>query len=160
MIAVASATAAEKDWIRKLLDERWDGPEIVSRGQWADASELPALIATSDGEPVGLLTYRLHWSDLEVVTLDSLREGQGVATALLDAVREIAGEEGCKHIWLATTNDNLQAMGFYQRRGYRFAEVRQGALTKAREKKSSIPKIGQNKIPVRDEIELRLDLEK
>ncbi len=35
-------------------------------------------------------------------------------------------------IWVVTTNDNLDALRFYQRRGYRIGEVRLGAVDRAR----------------------------
>jgi hypothetical protein len=55
---------------------------------------------------------------------------------------------------VTTTNDNLNALRFYQRRGFRLAQVRPGAVDKARFIKPSISRIGEYGIPIRDEIEL------
>jgi hypothetical protein len=66
---------------------------------------------------------------------------------------------GCRKIWTITTNDNLDAMRFYQRRGFRIAAVRPGAVAAARRLKPTIPELGEHGIPIRDEIELALTLE-
>jgi ribosomal protein S18 acetylase RimI-like enzyme len=54
----------------------------------------------------------------ELVTIDSLDEGSGVGTALVEAVAKAARAAGCCRLWLITTNDNLRALRFYQRRGF------------------------------------------
>jgi len=55
-----------------------------------------------------------------------------------------------------TSNDNLSALGFYQRRGFRLVAVYQNAIDAAREIKPNIPQIGMENIPIHDEIELEL----
>jgi hypothetical protein len=59
---------------------------------------------------------------------------------------------------VTTTNDNLAALRFYQRAGFRFAELRPGAVSEARSLKPSIPETGNDGIPIRDEIDLVLEL--
>ncbi|HEX5500687.1 MAG TPA: hypothetical protein VFX03_15735, partial [Thermomicrobiales bacterium] len=53
-----------------------------------------------------------------------------------------------------TTNDNVGALGFYGRRGYRMTGVNRGAVDRARRRKPAIPTIAANGIPIRDEITL------
>jgi hypothetical protein len=55
---------------------------------------------------------------------------------------------------VTTTNDNLNALRFYQRRGFRMTEVRPGAVDRARSQKPSIPLVGEFGIPIHDEIDL------
>jgi hypothetical protein len=60
-------------------------------------------------------------------------------------------------VWLVTTNDNLDALRFYQRRGFRLAKLRRGAVDAARSRlKPTIPEVGSFGIPIRDEIVLEL----
>jgi hypothetical protein len=66
---------------------------------------------------------------------------------------------GSSRIWLVTTNDNLRALRFYQRRGLRIVGVDPGAVDRAREMKPSIPTVAENGIPIRDEIRLELPIE-
>jgi hypothetical protein len=65
-----------------------------------------------------------------------------------------ARKHGSRNIWMVTSNDNLDALRFYQRRGYRLVTVHAGAIDMARRLKPSIPPIGNHGIPLRDEIEL------
>ena len=74
----------------------------------------------------------------------------------MDAVRTRALDAGCGLLWVVTTNDNVDALRFYQRRGFRLARLRPGAVDESRETvKPEIPAIGDHGIPLRDEIELR-----
>jgi hypothetical protein len=60
-------------------------------------------------------------------------------------------------VWVVTTNDNVDALRFYQRRGYRLASVDAGAVDRARAAlKPAIPEVGAHGIPLRDELELEL----
>jgi len=105
-----------------------------------------------------LVTYVIGPAGCEIISLDSLKEGGGTGSALVDAVAAEATRRGSARLFLSTTNDNLRALGFYQRRGFELTAVRRGAVTEARRRKPAIPLIGDNDIPLRDEIELELRL--
>ena len=107
---------------------------------------------------MGLLTFRFENGECEVVTLDSFLEGQGVGSTLLSAVRDRAVSEGCHKLWLITTNDNLHALGFYQKWGLKIAAVHRNAMEESRKIKPEIPTLGKNGIPLRDEIEMEMPL--
>ena len=134
----------------------WVSVKVVSRGRLHDADQLPGFIALMDGERVGLATYRIHSDECEIVTLNSLREGIGIGTALIEAVRSVAISNKCRRVWLITTNDNLQALRFYQRRGFSIVAVHRNALEQSRKLKPEIPLIGLDGIPLRDELELEM----
>jgi GNAT superfamily N-acetyltransferase len=131
---------------------------VISRGQAHDAARLPAFIAVEDDDLVGLATFRFADDECELVTLDALRKRGGIGSALFARVVEEATNQGCRRLWLITTNDNLDAMRFYQRRGMRFAAVHRGAVDNARRMKPSIPEIGDYGIPLHDELEFELRL--
>ena len=148
---------ADRGWARAKLHELW-GVGAVSRGVMHDPGALPGFVAEEGGEPVGLLTYRLDGDDCEAVTIDAFPQGAGVGTALVAAVAGAARAAGCRRVWLITTNDNLRALRFYQRRGFHLVAVRPNALARSRELKPSTPEIGFDGIPLRDELELELTL--
>lgn len=77
---------------------------------------------------------------------------------LLDALLEAARRGGCRRLWLITTNDNLNALRFYQRRGWRLVAVHAGAVDEARKVKPQISVIGEDGIPIHDEIELEFPI--
>lgn len=147
---------SDRNWIAHFLDEQWGSTRIVSRGQVYLAHLLSGFIAEKDGEPVGLITYSLENDACEIVTLDSILCGKGVGTALIEAVKKVMTEHGCKRIWLITTNDNLNALRFYQKRGFVLAALHPNALSESRKLKPEIPLYGLDGIPLRDEIELHL----
>src|SRR4051812_46379278 len=132
------------------------GVMVVSRGAARDATVLPGFAAHLDGSLAGLATYRIDGGECELVTLDSVREGAGVGTALVDALAGAAGAAGASRLWLITTNDNLPALRFYQRYGFDLVAVHRDAVARARALKPSIPRVGLDGIPIRHELELQL----
>jgi N-acetylglutamate synthase-like GNAT family acetyltransferase len=102
------------------------------------------------------VTYRLEGDECEVITLNSLIGGMGVGSALIEAIREVAVSAGCKRLWLITTNDNLAALSFYQKRGFVLVAVYRNVLEQSRRLKPEIPLVGMDGIPLRDELELEL----
>ena len=155
---IRAITVNDAPWIRRLLVERWGSGAIVTRGRLHQADQLPGFVADSAGTRLGLITYRIEGDQCEVVSLDSVRAGVGIGSALLDAVGTAAREAGCRRTWLITTNDNLAALRFYQKRGWRLVAVHREALAESRKLKPEIPQIGIDGIPLRDEIELELPL--
>jgi len=148
----------DRNWIAQFLDKHWGSTRIVTRGQVYLGHLLDGFIAEQDGKPVGLITYRIDGDACEVVTINSLAQGQGIGTALLETVKQVALEAGCRRLWLIVTNDNLPALRFYQKRGFHLAAVYPNALEASRRLKPEIPLFGLDGIPLRDEIELELTL--
>lgn len=131
---------------------------MVTRGRLFDLTTLPGFVALAGERPVGLLTYHISDGGCEVTSLNSGYPGGGVGSALIEAARETAEKAGCWRLWLITTNDNLHALRFYQRRGFTLVAVHQDSLREARRLKPEIPFIGLDGIPLRDEIELEIRL--
>lgn len=146
----------DKEWVVRLLSAHWGSPRIVTRGKIHQADSLPGFVALYNGELIGLVTYRIADDECEVVTLNSLRESMGIGTTLLRAVKNAALAANCRRLWLVTTNDNLAAIRFYQKRGYVLVALHRNALEQSRRLKSEIPVLGIDGIPLRDEIELEM----
>lgn len=98
MLEVRPTSADDHLWIETLLREHWASTLQVTRGRLHDASRLPGYVALYDQERAGLITYRAEGHACEIVTLNSLVEGRGIGTALLQAVREAAIDAGCKRL--------------------------------------------------------------
>ncbi len=157
---IRTLTPDDRAWVATFLDKHWGSTSIVTRGQSYYAHLLPGFVAEKDGEIVGLLTYRLEDDGLacEIMTLNSLEEGIGIGSALLEQIRLEAKEAEYKRLWLITTNDNLNALKFYQKRGFELVAVHRNAIAESRRLKPQIPLKGYYKIPIRDEIELERKL--
>jgi ribosomal protein S18 acetylase RimI-like enzyme len=106
------------------------------------------------------VTFRVEGRGCEVVTLNSVHRYVGIGTSLLEAVKREATGEECLRVWLVTTNDNLDALRFFQKRGFELARVYRGAAEESRKIKPEIPLVGYHGIPIRDEIELELRLDR
>jgi GNAT superfamily N-acetyltransferase len=148
----------DKKWVGERLKEWWAGPAIVTRGKVHRADELPGFITEENDKPTGLITYEVTGKSGEIITMNSLAEGKGVGSALVEAVREAVAKAGCRRLWLITTNDNTAALRFWQKRGFRLAAVHRDAVEKSRRIKPEIPLTGNDGVPIRDEIELEMVL--
>jgi ribosomal protein S18 acetylase RimI-like enzyme len=74
-------------------------------------------------------------------------------------LQAVAREAGCQRLWVVTRNDNVDALRFCQRRGFRLTELRPGAADASRDMlKPEIPSVGAHGITVRDELKLEMDL--
>ncbi len=145
-------------WASNLVRERWGSTRVVSRGRVYQVDALPGFVAVSDGTPIGLITYNIIAGECEIVTLDSILERAGVATALIEAVKDVASRQKCHRVWLVTTNDNTASLRFYQKRGFKLLNVYPDAIARSRTLKPEIPQLGFDDIPIRDEIELEVKL--
>lgn len=158
MMRVLEIMPEDHAWVENLLEGRWGSTTIFSRGHVHQAGELPGYILWEKGERMGLLTYHIEGDSCEIVTLDSLARGKGIGTALIDTIRDRAMKSGCDRLWVITTNDNLPALRFYQRRGFRLTALYPGVVEESRSLKPSIPLVGHADIPIRDEIQLEIQL--
>ncbi len=149
----------DREWVRRFVRDQWSGESIVVHGTVYYPHSLAGFIAEDEkAGPIGLATYIIENAACELVSLDSLRRGEGVGSALVAAVLQEAREHSCSRLWCVTTNDNLPALEFFQKRDFRMVAVHAGAVAQARILKPSIPLLGIENIPIRDEIELEMEI--
>ena len=119
----------------------------------------PAILAPNRGVLAGVLTYIVDGATMEILTLHTQEQWMGCGTSLLRAAERTAADAHCQRLFLITTNDNVDALRFYQRRGFRLARLRPGAVDESRRTlKPEIPTTGDHGIPLRDELELEMQL--
>ena len=147
-----------REKIDAFILRQWFSMQMVVRGESIDLSTADGYYAMEDDEIIGLITYRVSDNEMEILSLDSLRENKGIGTALLDKATLKAVEIGCTTITLITTNDNLSALRFYQKRGFDMVGVYRNALEQSRKIKPEIPLFGENGIPLKHEIKLEMSL--
>jgi GNAT superfamily N-acetyltransferase len=151
---ITDLTIADKIWVKGRTELLFGGDYVVSREIIHDPTELPGFIAVDGGERIGLATYHIEGDECELVSIDALCQYIGVGTALLEAVEKAARVAGCKTLWAITTNDNLDALRFFQKRGFVISAYRLDSMDRIRRMKPDIPETGYYGIPVRDEVEL------
>ncbi len=151
---VRRKSAEDDDWLRELLVREWGGTSIVVHGEEIELLAYPALVA---GERDGVAIFRAD-DPAELLLLSAFTKSPGVGSALLDELVAELRRRRVRSLRVTTTNDNLDALRFYQRRGFRLVELRPGAVNAARYRKPSIPTLGEYGIPLSDELDLVLDV--
>ena len=144
--------------VNAFIAARWLSTNMIVRGEVVDLTAVDGFLVMQDGAIVGLITYLVRDGLCEITSLDSLLEGRGIGTALVARVIEEARASQSSKIIVMTTNDNIGAIRFYQKRGFDMARLYRNALDQSRELKPEIPLIGQDGIPLRHEIEFEMQL--
>jgi GNAT superfamily N-acetyltransferase len=156
-IVIREIQNGDKEWMSKIMTAAW-GSEIVVASKTFNTLKLPGFIAEIDGQNGGILTYNVARNKLEIVSLNSVIEGKGLGSALIEKAKETVKKQNLKSVWLVTSNDNVDALKFYQKRGFRITKVYPGAIDKARKRKPNIPLIGDYGIPLKDALELEFKI--
>ncbi|MFN7253252.1 MAG: GNAT family N-acetyltransferase [Anaerobacillus sp.] len=152
---IYSIEELQKNKIIDFFKLHWGSPEMVISSGVYDCSALDGFtIINNEDEIIGLITYIIKDNECDIISLDSIEEGKGIGTNLVQAVENLAIKRKCKLVKLITTNDNLSALRFYQKRGFFLSQIINNAVETARKIKPEIPLIGNDGIPIRDEIEL------
>ena len=154
-----SITNHNRQQINAFISQRWFSTQMIILGEIVDMTRVEGIVAMDGDEIMGLITYRIFDKVCEITSLDSLREGQGIGTALLEQVIAIARAKTCQKVSVVTTNDNIHAIGFYQKRGFDLVKLHHNSIKQARTLKPEIPLTGQNGIPIRHELQFELNLQ-
>ncbi len=150
---------SDASWVRAMLEVHWGSVQVARRGELLDASSLPGFLAEVAGQPAGLVLVAPRGPDYEIVSLSAALEGVGVGRALMRRSVEDARARGCARVWLTTTNNNVRALGFYQRFGMELCAVRLQGVEASRRVKPSIPLVDEFGVPIAHELELELRLQ-
>ncbi|HEY8490899.1 MAG TPA: GNAT family N-acetyltransferase [Dehalococcoidia bacterium] len=143
-----------RDW-----EQFTGGPPVVGvlrRYQPEDVESLA--LRDGEGRMAGLVTWWVQGDRAEIVSLHAATPGQGTGTALMDAAEAALRRRGVRQAVLVTSNDNLAALRFYVRRGYRLVRVHLDAMDAVRALKPAVPLTGRDGAPLRDLWELWKDL--
>ena len=144
--------------VQPIIEETWGSPLLAINGKLWDSRTMPGYVAICDTTVLGYLLYEFHDDVCEIMALQSVAQNIGIASALIECVKQTAKESNTNKVIVQTSNDNIHAIRFYQKRGFTIREVRIGALEISRQLKPSIPVIGKDGIPLRDEIEFEIEV--
>ncbi|HUG29921.1 MAG TPA: GNAT family N-acetyltransferase [Candidatus Limnocylindria bacterium] len=156
---IVDAGVVPPDRLRGFLVWAWHADYIVAHGERIRPADSPGFVALDADRIVGHVSYRIIDQACELTSIVAEPRGRGIGSILLEAVVDAARVAGCLRVWLTTTNDNIDALRFYQRRGLRLMALRPGAVDEWRRRlKPEIPAIGAYGIPMRDELDLELEI--
>ncbi|MDM5189814.1 GNAT family N-acetyltransferase [Bacillus sp. DX4.1] len=154
MFHIQKITKEMREHIGQFMCENWGSSLMVSRGQVHQLDQLPGFVAIENNRIIGIITYQIKEKHCEIASLDSFQENNGIGTKLVECVIEFAKRQFCKKVWLITTNDNTNALRFYQKFGFKMTNLYVDAVKEARNIKPEIPLIGYDNIPILHEIKL------
>lgn len=155
---IKTVSAENRQQVNDFIRAHWFTTDMVVRGEIVDMTKIEGFVMYDDETIIGLITYRIKDNECEIMSLDSLREKQGIGIALVNKVIEAANKAEYRKIKLITTNDNINALRFYQKRGFDMVCIYRNALDFSRKLKPSIPLLGDFDIPLKHEIEFEMNL--
>jgi ribosomal protein S18 acetylase RimI-like enzyme len=156
-VLVREATPEDRSRIQELFIADFGHLTIVAFGEVMHADQEQALVAEMRADVAGALAYRRLGDALQVVALatDPLWQRSGVGGYLLAEAQLLAKRQGLSRLVAATSNDNLPALYFYQRHGFRLIDVARDAFAQHLETPQAPGFAG---IPIRDEIRMEKSL--
>jgi len=152
-VIIRASEARDQTGIVELFERDFGNQTIVAFGEEVALGDAPSLVAWMKGELAGALAYRLLPDALLILALatDAMWQRSGVGGQLVAEAESLAREKGLGRVLVSTTNDNLPALYFYQRRTYHISEVVPGGLLGHMKEPGTV---GFGGIPLRDEVRL------
>ncbi len=153
-VTIRPITSDDSDYVTAIAAEYFGSSRVVSRGRLHQVETLPGFVAMSGNKRVGLLQFEVRNHELEVVILVSQLQAAGVGRCLLEqAVDHARHLEDLSRCWLITTNNNHNAINFYQHVGWELKATHHGAVNDARKLKPEMPLHDDRGIAIEDELE-------
>lgn len=152
-LIITQPSSKDFSWLTCFFNEHWGGTTMVSKGTTYNVLNENIMLAKRGDNIVGILVYKIFKDEAEILTLEALEKHHGIGSKLLFRLEQNLKTQNIHSINLITSNDNLNAIRFYQRKGYSFKNIYIGAIDKARMVKPTIPSIGNYGIHVKDELE-------
>jgi len=136
------------------LFQRDFGPaQLVAYGEAVSLENANVLVAETEREIAGALAWRHFDGAFHILALatDPMWQRAGVGGHLVAEAELLARRQDQPRVIVTVTNDNLTALYFYQRRGYRFSAIlRDSVAAHAGDQEA----IGFAGIPIKDEVQL------
>lgn len=148
----------DRPQVNAFLIRHWFSTDMIVRGERIDMTAADGIGAFDGAELAGLIMYRFRGPVCDLLSLNSLTERRGVGTELIRRAAETSRENGCTKLIVVTTNDNIGAIRFYQKRGFDLVRLHSDSLAAARRVKPEIPLVGEHGILLRHELEFELNL--
>jgi ribosomal protein S18 acetylase RimI-like enzyme len=135
----------------------WGSDVIFSRGNIYKAEDLDGILVYDKEKIIGLVLYAIKNNGCEIILLETFVQNTGIGSGLIEKIKKIAKAKNCERIWLVTTNYNINALKFYQKRGFHISNIYINSMEEARKIKPEIPK-AYDGIEIRDEIEFEMKI--
>lgn len=153
-IIIRPKTNHDNKTLENFMTLNWGGEPLIVHGKKYFVKNLEGYLGFYQDECIAFLLFERQEIDWEIIVLEVMSKFSGIGTKLLNALFDEAKKNNCPQIHVMTTNDNLDALRFYQRRGFVLSDIFLNVVDYARTLKPTIPALGDYNIPIRDEIML------
>lgn len=158
-IEIRKISSLDQNWIKELFQKEWFSDKVISQGRIYQYKNLQGFIAVYQNKRVGLITYTIkNEKILEIISINSLKKNIGIGTEFVNHITKFAKSRQIDKIEVVTTNDNLKALKFYQKCGFKIMTVNVNIMREYRKIKPEIPLKAENGILIRDEFILQKKL--
>ncbi len=141
--------------IVEMISSHFGHPDLLSFGVHYHPRDLSHLVIR-DGRALGACASWVVAKDsvrVPSVQVETAFRGAGLGLALSEAIERTAVRERCTRLENSVTNDNLPALGFWQRSGYRITGIAVGEVERLLQS-FGLPTRAVRGLPIRDEIRL------
>jgi ribosomal protein S18 acetylase RimI-like enzyme len=152
-VLTREATEEDRRDALVLFSQDFGLNRVIAFGEMIALETLDMIVAEMEEGLAGALAWRRLDDQFHIVAVgtDPMWQRAGVGGHLVAEAELRAMRDGMTRVVVSTTNDNLPALYFFQRRGYRLVELRPGSVAEHPE----APKgPGFADIPVSDELRL------
>ena len=139
--------------VLEIIVQEWYSTKVVAKGKIYDTKLLHGFVVEHRNKILGIITCHIQMDKYQICTLNSLDENKSIGTSLVNRAVKDAKAKKCTCVWLITTNDNINAIRFYQKRGFELKALHNNAIEKSRKLKPEIPLTGFYDIPIVHELE-------
>jgi len=153
-ITLREIKSTDQEWIKKISLDLWNSVKIVSQHKIYYTDKLSGILALYQDTRAGLLLYSIDQPTLNIISLNTLFENIGIGSKLIERIEKIGIKKKLKKVRVTTTNDNIDALRFYQAKGFQIIKVNVDIMNKYRKLKPELPKLGFYNIEIRDEFVL------
>jgi ribosomal protein S18 acetylase RimI-like enzyme len=152
-VMVRDASAADRVKALELFRNVFRPAQLVSFGEAISLDDAAAFVAETDQGIAGALAWRPFDGALHILALatDPMHQRAGVGGHLVAEAELLARRQNWPRVIVTITNDNLPALYFYQRRGYRVSAILRDSIASQTQDEKAMGFAG---IPIRDEIQL------
>lgn len=155
-IVFREIVASDRTLVKGFIITHWKSDRMVSRGRLYYPSDHSGFLAQQADQLRGVITYEPVKEDYEITLLHTDLPRKGIGRKLVELVLQKAKEARVNRVWLITTNDNIQAIAFYQKIGFDLVKLHYNALEKSRLLKPEISLLGFDNIPLKHELEFEM----
>ena len=152
-VLVREATPADREKALELFKRDFGPAQLVAYGEAISLDDALALVAETDNDIAGALAWRPFDGALHILALatDPMWQRAGVGGHLVAEAELLARRRNLPRMIVTITNDNLPALYFYQRRGYRMSAILRDSIAAHTRGQQAVGFAG---IPIVDEIQL------